>query len=119
MKLTIDLEIEEDGRWIAEALVAASKGADLLVVGNRGRSPFLGAVLGAVSLRCATAAACPVTIVKLLKYPATRIYDSSVYNYTFGYGEESDDGSGDGCDESSTYSTRPVTSYAPVAVRSA
>src|ERR1700744_3990784 len=49
----------------AEALVAASAGADLLVVGTRGRSPFMGAVLGAVSLRCATAATCPVTLVKL------------------------------------------------------
>lgn len=49
----------------AEALVAAAKGADLLVVGTRGRSPFMGAVLGAVSLRCATAATCPVTLVKL------------------------------------------------------
>jgi nucleotide-binding universal stress UspA family protein len=49
----------------AEVLVAAAKDADQLVVGTRGRSPFMGAVLGAVSLRCATAAACPVTLVKL------------------------------------------------------
>ena len=49
----------------AEALVEAAKGAALLVVGTRGRSALLGAVLGAVSLRCATAATCPVTLVKL------------------------------------------------------
>jgi nucleotide-binding universal stress UspA family protein len=49
----------------AESLVVASRGADLLVVGTQGRSPLKGAVLGAVSLRCAAAAACPVTLVKL------------------------------------------------------
>ena len=49
----------------AEALVVAAKDADLLVVGTRGRSPFLGSVLGAVSLRCAAGANCPVTLIKL------------------------------------------------------
>ncbi len=49
----------------AEALVAAAKGADHLVVGARGRSPFMGALLGLVSLRCAASAPCPVTLVKL------------------------------------------------------
>jgi nucleotide-binding universal stress UspA family protein len=49
----------------AAALVAASEDADQLVVGTRGRSPFMGAVLGAVSLRCATAARCPVTLIKV------------------------------------------------------
>ena len=49
----------------AEALVVAANGADLLVVGTRGRSPFMGGVLGAVSLRCAAGASCPVTLVKL------------------------------------------------------
>ena len=49
----------------AEALVVAAKGADQLVVGTRGKSPFMGAVLGAVSLRVAAGATCPVTLVKL------------------------------------------------------
>ena len=49
----------------AEALVVAAKDADLLVVGTRGRSPFLGSMLGAVSLRCASGASCPVTLIKL------------------------------------------------------
>jgi len=35
------------------------------VVGTRGRSPFMGSVLGAVSLRCAAGAHCPVTLIKL------------------------------------------------------
>jgi nucleotide-binding universal stress UspA family protein len=49
----------------AEALVVAAKDADLLVVGTRGRSPFMGSVLGAVSLRCAAGAHCPVALIKL------------------------------------------------------
>jgi nucleotide-binding universal stress UspA family protein len=49
----------------AEALVVAAKDADLLVVGTRGRSPFMGSVLGSVGLRCASGAPCPVTLIKL------------------------------------------------------
>jgi nucleotide-binding universal stress UspA family protein len=49
----------------AETLVAAATGADHLVVGTRGRSPFIGVVLGSVSLRCAASAPCSVTLVKL------------------------------------------------------
>jgi nucleotide-binding universal stress UspA family protein len=49
----------------AESLVSASRDADLLVIGSRGRSTFLGAYLGGVSLRCVVAARCPVTLVKV------------------------------------------------------
>ena len=48
----------------AESLIAASTGADLLVVGIRGRSPFAGLLLGSVSQRCAAGASCPVVLVK-------------------------------------------------------
>ena len=48
----------------AESLIIASEHADLLVLGTRGRSPFAGLVLGAVSQRCAAAATCPVVLVK-------------------------------------------------------
>jgi nucleotide-binding universal stress UspA family protein len=48
----------------AESLIAAAEGADILVVGTRGRSPFAGLVLGSVSQRCAAAASCPVLLVK-------------------------------------------------------
>ncbi len=47
-----------------EALIAASKNADLLVLGSRGRSPFAGLMLGSVSQACAAHAACPVVVVK-------------------------------------------------------
>ena len=53
----------------AESLVAASKDADMLVVGSRDRSPLVGLVLGAVSLRVAAAARCPVTFIKTATEP--------------------------------------------------
>jgi nucleotide-binding universal stress UspA family protein len=47
-----------------ESLLAASEGADMLVVGTRGRSRFPGLRLGAVSLGVAGNAACPVVLVR-------------------------------------------------------
>jgi nucleotide-binding universal stress UspA family protein len=47
-----------------ESLIIASKDADLLVLGIRGRSPFAGLMLGSVSQACAAHAACPVVLVK-------------------------------------------------------
>jgi nucleotide-binding universal stress UspA family protein len=48
----------------AAVLDAAAQDADLLVLGVRGRSPFVGLVLGAVSQRVAATAPCPVVLVK-------------------------------------------------------
>jgi nucleotide-binding universal stress UspA family protein len=46
-----------------ESLLAAAEGADLLVVGTKGRSRFPGLRLGAVSLGVAGNATCPVVLV--------------------------------------------------------
>lgn len=48
----------------AEVLVHAAQGADMLVVGSRGRGGFRRALLGSVSLQVALHAPCPVTIVR-------------------------------------------------------
>ncbi len=44
-------------------LTRQAQGADLLVVGSRGRGGFAGLVLGSVSQQCAHHAPCPVVII--------------------------------------------------------
>jgi nucleotide-binding universal stress UspA family protein len=48
----------------ADVLVDAADGADLLVLGHRGRGALRSVVLGSVGLHCILHAPCPVTIVR-------------------------------------------------------
>jgi nucleotide-binding universal stress UspA family protein len=53
-----------------EALIEASKDANLLVLGTRGRTQFPGLMLGSVSQGCSAHANCPVVLVKKSDDPA-------------------------------------------------
>jgi nucleotide-binding universal stress UspA family protein len=59
-----DVRIEVRQGAPAPVLLAAAKGADLLVVGSRGAGAFTGMLLGSVSLHAATHAPCAVTVVR-------------------------------------------------------
>jgi nucleotide-binding universal stress UspA family protein len=48
----------------APALVEASRGAELVVVGSRGHGEFTGMLLGSVSEHCASNAHCPVLVLR-------------------------------------------------------
>jgi len=48
----------------AEVLLAAAKGADLLVVGSRGHTGLTEALLGSVSQHCVHHAQCPIVIIR-------------------------------------------------------
>jgi len=48
----------------AQVLLRAAAGADLLVLGSRGRGGFAGLLLGSVSQQCAHHAPCPLVIVR-------------------------------------------------------
>jgi len=58
------LETRVVARHPALALVEASEGADLLVVGSRGYGGFADALLGSVSTYCVHHAHCPVVVIR-------------------------------------------------------
>jgi nucleotide-binding universal stress UspA family protein len=62
LHVPINARLVESGP--VEALVEAGEGADLLVVGTRGRGALASLVLGSVSRKVLRAASCPVTVVR-------------------------------------------------------
>lgn len=63
---TAQVEVEAAGveRGAVAALVDYSEGAELIVIGNRGRGRLRGALLGSVAFDVTTHATCPVAVVR-------------------------------------------------------
>jgi len=59
----VDIRVVGIEGHAAPVLVAAAEGADLLVVGNRGRGGVRSLLLGSVALHCLSHAPCPVLVV--------------------------------------------------------
>jgi nucleotide-binding universal stress UspA family protein len=60
----VPVELHEVEGRPAGVLVEQSRGADMLVIGHRGRGGVASAVLGSVGLQCVLHAQCPVTVVR-------------------------------------------------------
>ncbi|HYZ91581.1 MAG TPA: universal stress protein [Actinomycetota bacterium] len=59
----IQLKAEVANELPAQALIGASEGAEMIVVGSRGRGGFKGLLLGSVSQQVVHHAHCPIVIV--------------------------------------------------------
>jgi nucleotide-binding universal stress UspA family protein len=62
--VSVPVELHEVSGSPAKVLIEQARGADVLVVGHRGRGGFASALLGSVGLHCVLHAQCPVTVVR-------------------------------------------------------
>lgn len=62
--VSVPVELHEVSGSPAKVLIEQARGADLLVVGHRGRGGFASVLLGSVGLHCVLHAPCPVTVVR-------------------------------------------------------
>jgi nucleotide-binding universal stress UspA family protein len=60
----VSIQAKVVGGPAGPALVEASRGADLLVVGSRGHSELVSVVIGSVSEHCVSHAHCPVVVIR-------------------------------------------------------
>ena len=69
------VDVTTVGGPAAKALVNASRDADVLVVGHRGRGAFGNTPLGSVALQCVMHAHCPVIVVRPTTAPTSNAAD--------------------------------------------
>ena len=58
------ITVEARAGRAGEVLIEAAEGAELLVVGHRGRGSVASRLLGSVGLHCVLHASCPITVVR-------------------------------------------------------
>ena len=66
----MSVELHELEGKPADVLIERARGADLLVIGHRGRGGAASALLGSVGLQCVLHAECPVTVFRPKLQPA-------------------------------------------------
>ena len=67
----VDMRMVTVAGSASQALIEASKGADLLVVGSRGHGDLTSVLLGSTSMHCVHHGPCPVVVVPHAKEPAS------------------------------------------------
>jgi hypothetical protein len=61
------------------------------------RNNFVANLVGSAQMRSLASGGRPLAQSPAIEYPSQRSYDDVAYGWSFGYGKESDDGSGSGC----------------------